>query len=880
MPVRNENLSSLGFKEPDCEAALKQYEIESKNSYSLRLSMIEEKYSCLANNKLYSPKTQTRKEYEKSEHVKEKLLDYIRLNISSSSSSKQDFGDQWQDIEERIKNNQVVNSNLLKTKKGKSKGVAKYSKLLQNENYNDDHYENDSISVDDIDKWGSSHESFISKNLSFETHAEIDIRNNVSKNSDVSHSRSENINKMKRKRGRPPKFDKESHCSSKSINKINRKHCSPPKFDVGSHCSSKSIKNIKRKRGRPPKFDVDVKEMHQNNLTKSREQESKKPSQDQNLRDKDAQLKNSQTDLNNSADNLEMTERENSFLTLDNKQQGNNTWSPKRNFKCNESQIKSNTNTKNLKIKLNEPNISQEKVDSETELFGKGNKIHMNELSASYLKNNFTLRTPLTTIEEEESFSQIGSSEKAGNINNYQRKLCKEIPTYNLNSNFGSNIKKSVVKTIQTTDNLRNETEINGNLNNREEITVSSHANVTERKNSSLELRLRPLRVEMLRNGTEINSRIDNKEEVNLVKKANLKPPLKSLEEDMRNRIEINGDLDKREEINVSSHTCPAERKIRSLKLRLKSSEGNVKNGTEINRNLNSQEQITVSFHTSPEERETRRLELRLKSSEENLKNRTERNRNLSNKTETILSSHTSPEERKTRRLELRLKSSEENLKNGTERNRNLNNSEETTVSSNTSPEERRSHSLKLQLNSSEESLKNGTERNRNLSNKKETTISSHTSPEERKPRTLKLRLNSNGPVINSTLLPMKREEYEMSIRASKSSLMKSTSTLKENSSNESTNPLWHGSSKNESRNPLWHGSSKNENNKTVSALSYERSPPISDDSQEKLLPIDFSSYTFLSVEDTKIGKAGENILLGCSYSKFDRAMKSLRLVE
>ncbi|KAL7631324.1 UNVERIFIED_CONTAM: hypothetical protein RMT77_018376 [Armadillidium vulgare] len=286
----------------------------------------------------------------------------------------------------------------------------------------------------------------------------------------------------------------------------------------------------------------------------------------------------------------------------------------------------------------------------------------------------------------------------------------------------------------------------------------------------------------MLRNGTEINSRIDNKEEVNLVKKANLKPPLKSLEEDMRNRIEINGDLDKREEINVSSHTCPAERKIRSLKLRLKSSEGNVKNGTEINRNLNSQEQITVSFHTSPEERETRRLELRLKSSEENLKNRTERNRNLSNK--------------------------------------------------------------------------------------KETTISSHTSPEERKPRTLKLRLNSNGPVINSTLLSMKREEYEMSIRASKSSLMKSNSTLKENSSNES-------------RNPLWHGSSKNENDKTVSALSYERSPPISDDSQEKLLPIDFSSYTtFLSVEDTKIGKAGENILLGCSYSKFDRAKKSLRLVE
>ncbi|RXG58373.1 hypothetical protein Avbf_10658 [Armadillidium vulgare] len=104
MPVRNENLSSLGFKEPDCEAALKQYEIESKNSYSLRLSMIEEKYSCLANNKLYSPKTQTRKEYEKSEHIKEKLLDYIRLNISSSS--KQDYGDQWQDIEEGIKKNQ------------------------------------------------------------------------------------------------------------------------------------------------------------------------------------------------------------------------------------------------------------------------------------------------------------------------------------------------------------------------------------------------------------------------------------------------------------------------------------------------------------------------------------------------------------------------------------------------------------------------------------------------------------------------------------------------------------------------------------------------------------------------------------------------------
>ncbi|RXG69503.1 hypothetical protein Avbf_08117 [Armadillidium vulgare] len=212
---------------------------ESKNSYSLRLSMIEEKYSCLANNKLYSPKTQTRKEYEKSEHIKEKLLDYIRLNISSSS--KQDYGDQWQDIEEGIKKNQVGNS-----KKGKSKGVAKYSKLLQNENYNDDHYENDSISVDDIDKWGSSHGSFISKNLSCETRSEGNIRNNVSKTSVVSHCPSETINKMKRKRSRPPKFDKESHCSSKSINKIKRKHCTlrsrPPKFDDVSHRGVKKFK--------------------------------------------------------------------------------------------------------------------------------------------------------------------------------------------------------------------------------------------------------------------------------------------------------------------------------------------------------------------------------------------------------------------------------------------------------------------------------------------------------------------------------------------------------------------------------------------------------------------------------------------------------------
>ncbi|RXG72140.1 hypothetical protein Avbf_02159 [Armadillidium vulgare] len=127
----------------------------------------------------------------------------------------------------------------------------------------------------------------------------IDIRNNVSKNSDVSDSRSENINKRKRKRGRPPKFgveshcssksiknikrnrgrppkldagshcssksisppkfDKESHCSSKSINKIKRKHCSPPKFDELGHCSSKSTNKIKRKRSRPPKFDDEEK---------------------------------------------------------------------------------------------------------------------------------------------------------------------------------------------------------------------------------------------------------------------------------------------------------------------------------------------------------------------------------------------------------------------------------------------------------------------------------------------------------------------------------------------------------------------------------------------------------------------------------------------